>query len=135
VRSGEQAFYREKAGYHVPFFMDDQGFAAVRVNATTVVIDIYTSNRLQPQATQVLKVRSPAESPAGGVGARGAAVPGAASETAGADAPPADETPAQGSGDAAAAAVAPPAAAAAPTSIAGLPGIHTGRGGRRLVEG
>lgn len=76
VRKNEGSFYRERKGYHLPFFMDDQGFAAVRVNETNAVIDVYTSNRFTPMYTEVLEARdlgAAAAAGAKGAGARAGA--------------------------------------------------------------
>ncbi|KAI8464666.1 MAG: Metallo-dependent phosphatase-like protein [Monoraphidium minutum] len=82
VRKNEGAFYRGRPGYALPFFMDDQGFAAVRLNDTHAVIDMYASNRLGPMHTEVLAARPPpaaagvrAAAPAAAAAAPAAAAP------------------------------------------------------------
>jgi hypothetical protein len=70
VRGGEGAFVRERRGWGLPLFMDDQGFVAVRVNASHAVMDVYASNKALPVATEVLAAGGGGS---GGIGAAGAA--------------------------------------------------------------
>lgn len=72
MRTGEMSFYKAKPGYAVPFFSDDQGFAAVRVNRTHAVVDVYVSNHLVAAATRVLAAADrPAPGSSGRVGSGG----------------------------------------------------------------